>query len=288
MNYVLAFPVLAPLVCSLAVWAMHRRVDPSFGAISLSVTAVATTCGVATAAAFYAVAFVVPPDQAGWCRALLGHEVQPNLIAAIAAGTLAVVIAARVVVRMAKYRRELRALPAGGGQPLLVLDREDSVAYAHPGGKGSVVVSNGLMAGLSPPERLVVLAHERAHLDLHHSRHLLAGELARAGLPLAAPLGRAIRWCTERAADEATASVVGDRRLVASTIAKAALAASPPAFASINGSALVDRVEAMLAPPPTRSVPRSVLLATTALVAIGGAAYQAHHLAEVVMHVPGS
>jgi hypothetical protein len=144
------------------------------------------------------------------------------------------------------------------------------------------------MAGLSPPERLVVLAHERAHLDLHHSRYLITGELARAGLPLAAPLARAIRWCTERAADEATAVVVGDRELVAETIAKAALATAPAAFASITGSTLVDRVEALIAPPPTRSLPRSALLATTALVAIGGAVYQAHHLAEVVMHVPGS
>jgi Zn-dependent protease with chaperone function len=198
---------------------------------------------------------------------------------------MALLIVARAAGRWVSHRRAMGALPAGGGAPLVVLDVPEPVAYAHPGDGGSIVVSHGLMASLSQAERLVVLAHERAHLDRHHSRYLLAGELASAGLPLVAPLTRALRWCTERAADEDTAMVVGDRELVAATIAKSAMAAVSPSLAGISGSTVVDRVEALLSPPPARSPVGSILLACVAAIAMFGAGYQAHHFAEVILHL---
>ncbi len=284
MNVVLAFPVLAALLGSLVAVALHRRVAPRFAAPAVAVAALALTAGLAATAGFYALASVVPADSTGWCRELLGHDVHPNPVVGIASGIVAFLGLARAGRWWWRYRRTLRELPGGTDAPLLVLDRPEPIAYAHPGGAGTVVVSKALLARLTHRECLVVLAHERAHLDRHHARFLVVGELAAAGCPLAAPLARAVRWCTERAADEDTAALVGDRRLVATTIAKAAMSTAPAGVARVSGSTVVARVEALLSPAPRRSPGAGAALATGVAVALAGTAFQAHHLVEIVLH----
>jgi Zn-dependent protease with chaperone function len=284
-SVVLAFPVAAPLLSSVVVLALHRRVGPAFGALALAITAAALTGGLAATAGFYAVSTVVSADGGGWCRALVGHHVHPHPLVGGAAAVVVTLLTARVMRWWLRYRRTLAEVPVGSEAALVVLDRQEPVAYAHPAGSGSVVVSRGLMAHLTPDERLVVLAHERAHLDLHHSRYVTAAELAAAGCPLSAPLARAVRWCTERAADEAAAAIVGDRRLVAETIAKAAMASAPSGLAGVGGSPAVARLDALLGPPPRESLPRRLALVAATVAALAGAAFQAHHLVEAVLDI---
>src|SRR5690606_21997816 len=82
-----------------------------------------------------------------------------------------------------------------------------------------------------------------------------SGALLRAVLPPLRPLSERLRLAVERWADEDAAEAVGDRALVARTIAKAALAHPPapgPAGAFAD-SGVVQRVEALLGAPPGRN-----------------------------------
>jgi Zn-dependent protease with chaperone function len=91
-----------------------------------------------------------------------------------------------------------------------------------------VVVSQGLLGLLDDDERDAMLAHELAHLHLRHHRLLgftqvvsaTVGPVVPAVHQAAASLAREL----EVIADQAAASVVGDRQVVARVPAKAALA----------------------------------------------------------------
>jgi Zn-dependent protease with chaperone function len=280
-----AFPLAAGLLGSVVVLALHRRIGPRFGAFTLAVTAVAFTGGLTATAGFYAMASVVPVDDRGWCGTLLGHGVHPHPMVGAAAAAVALVVMARAALWWLRYRRTLAKLTASSNAALVVLDEGEPVAFACPVGSGSVVVSRGLMARLTLSERLVVLAHERAHLDLHHSRYVVAAGLTAAGCPFVAPLARATRWCTERAADEAAAMIIGDRRLVADAITKAASATAPVGLAGISGAAVVSRVEALLAQPPRVSLSRTVAALAAMTFALAGTVAQIHHLVEVAINL---
>ena len=95
-----------------------------------------------------------------------------------------------------------------------------------------------------------VFAHERAHLRLRHHRYLLAAELSRSVLPFIRPLTRQLHHATERAADEAAVdAVAGERSIVATAIARAAL--GTPAIGTIpalGGGSVPRRLEALLWP----------------------------------------
>jgi beta-lactamase regulating signal transducer with metallopeptidase domain len=151
-----------------------------------------------------------------------------------------------------------------------------------------------MMRALSHPERQVLLAHERAHASAFHYLFTTAARLAAAANPLLRPVAGAVGYTVERWADERAAAVVGDRRLAARAIARAALAsaAAPPRQASHAAGALravtgqapmrlagpapmrragpvPRRVAALLGPPPQ---PRLLLLAAAVLlVAVAGA-----------------
>jgi Zn-dependent protease with chaperone function len=123
----------------------------------------------------------------------------------------------------ATYRR-LRAVCAASGSDLVVLADPVPHAFAAPG--GHVVVSTGMLAALSPAERRVLLAHERAHLRAGHHWHTGIVRAAAAINPLLAALRTTSTYLCERWADESAATVVGDRRLAATALARAALAAT--------------------------------------------------------------
>src|SRR5260370_42613099 len=88
-----------------------------------------------------------------------------------------------------------------------------------------MVVTGGRRAGLDEPGRAALLAHEQAHLAGFHYLFTTAARLAATASPLLRPVARAVEYTVERWADERAAAVVGDRRLVAHTIGRAALAA---------------------------------------------------------------
>src|SRR5262249_12585225 len=118
-------------------------------------------------------------------------------------------------------------------------------------------------------ERRVLLAHERSHLRRGHHRYIRLTELAIAALPFLSPLDARLRFAIERWADEDAAAEVGDRAVVASAIARAALAAQPDRQLglAIADRGVVERVERMLAEPADRA---PVLETALGGVVVGG------------------
>jgi hypothetical protein len=180
--------------------------------------------------------------------------------------------------RLAALTRAATAAPSRrGGLAVLPDDRPD--AYAVPGRPGTVVVTTGMLRALDAREREVLLAHERAHLSGRHHWFTVATDVAAVLHPALIALRAPLRYHLERWADESAADAVGDRRLVARTIARAALArdragasASPAAVFSATAGPVPRRVAALLAPPPrpSRLLP-GMAAALVACVTLSGA-----------------
>ncbi|MFJ7779136.1 M56 family metallopeptidase [Streptomyces yangpuensis] len=162
----------------------------------------------------------------------------------------------RVRVRAGRVLAGLRAASVA------VLPDEAPYAYALPGRRrhrGRVVVSSGMVALLSAPERRALFAHERAHLAGRHHRFLLSVQLAARANPFLRPLRTAVAYTAERWADEEAAAAVGSRRTVARAVGRAALVSRGGPTPGLAGFAAVPgpvprRVAALLAPAPAVSV----------------------------------
>lgn len=187
-------------------------------------------------------------------------------IACVAGPVLAVVVgrairtAHRRLVGLARAGRTV----SGGSDGLVVLAEESPEAYALPGRPGRVVVTSGMLRALDARERAVLFAHERAHLSGRHHWFIVVADVAAALHPALAALRSPLVYSLERWADEAAARALGDRRLVARAIARAALARAragdAPSFApaialSATAGPVPRRVAALLdeTPPGMRS-----------------------------------
>ncbi|MGV9250985.1 M48 family metalloprotease [Streptomyces sp. NPDC003697] len=187
-------------------------------------------------------------------------------LAVLAAGllTLGTLALGRSAVRQAAGLRTARS--RAGRRPtagdLCVVDSPHPDAYALPGRPHRIVVTTGMLRALRPDEREALFAHERAHNTGGHHYFLAAAELAAHCHPALRPVREAVRLVAERAADEAAATAVGDRRLTARAIARAALAAHEaatgrPAFTPAATTGPVPRRVAALLSPAGRT-PRIV------------------------------
>ncbi|WP_225825424.1 M48 family metalloprotease [Streptomyces naphthomycinicus] len=227
-------------------------------------------------------------------RAAPDAFVLPAAVASL--GALAVCAGAlvRSVLGQARAFRTARAEtgdrpPAGD---LYVVDSPRPDAYALPGRPHRVVVTTAMLRSLDGPEREALLAHERAHNAGGHHYALAAAELAAHCHPALRPVRDTIRLAAERAADEAAAASVGDRRLTARAIARAALAAQSarsvrPGFApGAAGGPVPQRVQALLAAPRAPRAGRAiaallVACAALSLVASVTGTAEIHHRVEV-------
>ncbi|MFI0809130.1 M48 family metalloprotease [Streptomyces echinatus] len=216
--------------------------------------------------------------------------------AAVSAGALAV--CGRALVRSAVGQaRAFRAARAEAGRgpaagDLYVVDSPRPDAYALPGRPHRVVVTTAMLRSLDGPEREVLLAHERAHNAGGHHYALAAAELAAHCHPALRRVRDTVRLAAERAADEAAAASVGDRRLTARAIARAALAGRAarterPGFApGVATGPVPQRVQALLAAPRAPRAGRAVaalLAACAALSCVASVTGTAdvHHRVEV-------
>jgi hypothetical protein len=189
------------------------------------------------------------------------------LTAALVTGAAA---AARQLAAMARLRRTCRDLKGPGG--VVVLDSDRPEAFATPADGGRVVLTTGMLRCLRPEEVEVLIAHERSHLRHRHTLWMMAVQVCAAINPVLRNVVTAAGHAAERWADEDAATAVGDRRLVARTLARAALhvhdtiGGLPPVstvgLGAVDG-AVVSRVRSLLAGPPRRQ-----LVATLALVAL--------------------
>ncbi|GAA4263723.1 M48 family metalloprotease [Dactylosporangium darangshiense] len=201
---------------------------------------------------------------------------------AVAVTLLLAWIAWRLAAELGRRRAIARDLHAVGParERLLVVEWASPRAVAVPPRRdrpGHVLVTRGLLRLLDARERAAVLAHEGAHLSRRHHRTTALAGAAAALNPLLHPVVSAVWLLVERSADEDAARAVADRRLVAHTVAKVALAAHGQAAAlGFGGSSTLRRVEALTRPQPGRrpagAVDASaVLLAALSLALVAAA-----------------
>ncbi|MFE0699723.1 M56 family metallopeptidase [Streptomyces sp. NPDC058872] len=298
MHLAVYLPLLLPVLAALGAGPLSRRLEPRLATWLLTVSgltlAVASTCvlGLLALAGLvrvplvaalkgYSPEAVARQDPTGWPAALAGAV----LLA------LAVLAAVRLAARRAGalWSAALEAACLPGTDPVVVTDDPGAQAYTMPGLPGRIVVSHGMLDALDPAEHEILLAHERAHLDNHHYAFVSLAQVAAAANPLLRPLATAVAYTVERWADEHAARHTGDRRAVAETVARAAVAAKrsrtagpvPAAALGILGrrrpgpGVVPRRVAALLAPPPQNPplllVVSAALLAATALSALEAA-----------------
>ncbi|MBV9023400.1 MAG: M56 family metallopeptidase [Streptomycetaceae bacterium] len=281
MTWAVWAPLLAPL---LAVPSARRLADllpPRAAALLLAATATLLAVLSAGALAMLTTAGLLRlPLIAGLARmsATDMRRSTPVILPIGALAALTLGVAAVALLRTAQRHRVdlLRAADTaerhGGAGDLTVLPDPGADAYALPGlpGRpGRVVVTAGMLRGLNAREREVLLAHERAHLKCRHHILIILTDLASCLDPALRGLRKPLAFHLERWADESAAQTVGDRRLTAQAIGRAALAASAapalprPAMALAASTGPVPRrVAALLAAEQPRTQ-RSSRLRTT-------------------------
>jgi hypothetical protein len=230
----------------------------------------------------------VVADLTRWSapEALLQQPV-PDVMEALA-GVAWVVLIGRVTAATLCFTRSTlacrRTCGELGGSPadLVILESARPEAYAVAdglAGAGRIVVSTGLLVALSPAERRVVFAHEAAHLHGRHHVWRALADVTVAANPLLTRVSRAVYYGTERWADEDTARDVGDRRLTARALARAALAtghSAPGSAMGLGGYGVSERVESLLGPPPPRRRLVTVLIGVLAAVTLAAATDASH------------
>lgn len=290
MTAELLLPGLVALALAVVVGGLRVPLSPQLAIRVLTTGAVAVAATATAVLVATAAAFALGPTRSNqlteWCRIIpLHHKVGTTVGWTAIAGLL--LIGIRVSRILVARRRALIVTP---DQRILVVDTAEPLAYAVPTGVGCVVVSSGLMERLTPRERQVVFAHERAHLGQKHDRYLLAGSLCQAIVPMLLPLLNQLRHATERCADEAAvAAMGGDRRLVATAVARAAVhthdfGSTIPAF---GGGSVRNRVDALLneSPSPITSALAGGLALSWLAATLTASSIQFHHLAELLSHI---
>ena len=264
----------------------HRRLRPDLSAPLLTAAIVGVTFAVLPALVVLSLGFVAHHPLLGgvldWCHHVVGFHGAVNPWV----GGLASVLLAVGTVRVARVIQDWRRFHRADAGAPEVIDSDNIFAFSLPGSGRRVVVSSGLIGALDPQEFAIVMAHERSHADHRHDRHLLMADLAVAVFPFVSPLRSRLRFELERWADEsAVASLGADRRLVARTLARVAVAQieTPRFAAGVNGLGVVARTDALLRPAALshqRWWAASMALGVGLVVV--AAAVQAHHVSELL------
>jgi hypothetical protein len=285
-------PLLMPVLAVPTARLLAGRVAPRLAVWLLAATAVTLAlCSTAVLALFVGAGLLRLPFVAAagdlslpLMRRALPAPTPVTWVAAIylvISVTLLVRAAQRRIIDLSGARRAVRAV-AGG---VTVTGEAYPDAYAVPGRPGHVVVTAGMLRALDGREREVLFAHERAHLACRHHRFSVAADLAATLHPALHGLRAPLLYNLERWADESAVRAVGDRRLVARAIGRAALARARagrgPARTDVTPSATAGpvprRVAALLAdtPPSARSrlLPGVALALAGCLVVSGGGAF---------------
>jgi beta-lactamase regulating signal transducer with metallopeptidase domain len=255
-------------------------------------TSLCSTYALATMAAVAVGRLDDVADIGRWApSALAGPSTAPLVVAAPAAVAIAAAVSsaltmlARTGVMLVRVERQLRQ-PAA--QRVAVVSTSDADAYALGGiTSGQIVVTTGMLAELSALEFGVLVEHENAHLRLRHHLFKAAVRAASCLNPLLRPAVTAVDESTERWSDECAVESVGDRRLVAQALARAALAtqsgvSARRAASRFGTSAVMMRVDALLNPRLSRR--GNLVLAAAAVVvcvSLGSTAVASVHTERV-------
>ena len=241
--------IAASVVLALAGPAVGLRLPPKLGAWLLTLGAVVMSVTYLWALTLLAATLV---DELPEVATRLPV---PSGVAIGAIGLLVFGFSRAVWTTQERWRLEtaMRGACAGATDEIVVLADPRPHAFALRGRPGRVVVSQGMLRALTPAQRRVLFAHERAHLRGHHGELLVAARTAAALNPLLAPISHTVAYLCERWADEVAAGRVGDRRLTAQALAAAALASVEPpprAMPAFHELSVGRRVAALQAPAP--------------------------------------
>ena len=298
MRLLVYLPLLIPVLAAVAARPLAARLEPREATWLLTAaTVVLAGCSTVALALLAASAAARVPALAalGHYSQSVVHRADPT--SAVTGAVAAVVLTAAAVAVAVALRHRARALAESYRRAArlhddgtVVVVRGTAVeAYALPGWPGRIVVSGRLLQALDEPGRAALLAHERAHLAGRHHLFTTVAHLAAAANPVLVPLARAVDYTVERWADEHAARVTGDRRLVAVTIGRVAMLATPARWPAATlgmvrarsrrvsvawAGPVPRRVAALLGPPP-RS--RALLVAVAVLIVVltGACALQA-------------
>jgi Zn-dependent protease with chaperone function len=280
-TLIFALPLVGTLAAAYLTTSVHRRLRSDIAAklsavaLAMLLLAAVPTLWLIGSSGLAHVGFRSPLTD--WSEHLLPTLGPTGALVGMFALALMIVGAVRSFCVL-RLQRRLRAT-----QPseLEILPTSAVFAYTLPGSAGNIVLSEGLVASLSERECQAVVAHERAHARHRHDRYILFGRFATALLPMTNGLCDRLEFSLERWADDEAAVDVSDRRLVATAIARVALAGSHPlpSVAGIARLGAVARAESLLAPAPRHGV-ASPVFALTGL-ALGATmistAFQLHH-----------
>jgi Zn-dependent protease with chaperone function len=278
-------PLLAAATLGLVVTTAHRRLPPRLAArmtvATLAAIALAALSSLWLLGLGYLAHAPLIGDRLRWCAMVLGVHHEVSAVVGLPATMLAIVGIVRFwrVIRL--HRRVVCHEPAA----VEVVESPEPYAATIPGRGGRIVMSTGLFDLLDDDERDGVLLHEQAHARFRHDRYLLVARAAAALIPGAQFLGNRLHFSVERWADEVAANRLGDRRIVATTLAKVALHhhGQPVATLGFAGLGVPARVQALLQPRrphPPRALTAALWTAiglTTALAFV-----QLHHVAGLI------
>ncbi|MGW0766097.1 M56 family metallopeptidase [Streptomyces sp. NPDC002676] len=234
MHVAVYIPLLLTLLAPLVARPLSERCEPRLATWLLAGSSLILGTASTVSLGMLAVTGLIRIPQLAalgeWSAASAQRDAPAELSVALLAGLLlggAVIAAAHLLWRRARTLAaaalDAACMPAHDG--LVVVEDEAPDAYALPGLPGRIVVSTGMLHTLDESEHDILLAHERAHLAAHHYAFVALAQLGAAANPLLRPLATAVTYTIERWADENAASATGDRRRVARTVGKAALAA---------------------------------------------------------------
>ena len=288
-----AFPFLAAALLSLSARPLARRLPPHRTVVLLTGSAIVVS--LATGLVLYALAAPglaeFPPLAAAGHWSVRDLRLDWPLPAAtsvglailattlLACGTTTLLMAVRALIRTVHAVRVVAGAPivartAAGRTdarraPLHVVDDDVPSAYAVGARRGRIVVTTAMLDALSAAEQRVLVAHEEAHLRHRHNLVVIAVRMAAAANPMLRPVVPVVTQSVERAADEAAATVVGDRVLAARSVARAAVVRRSQLQATgrlaATGGDVPNRVRSLLAPPQRG---QGVLCAAVAAVAL--------------------
>lgn len=289
MTWVTFAPALLLTAISLVLSRRTIPLHPAWASRLLLVLCLTTAIVALSTAALVAAVFVaglLPADVVATSpkgRLLLGHgPVNPVL------GGAALLLLGHGAAGSFRVLRRRRLQHVRLRRTGIVAD-DRPFAFAVPGRTGGVVISRGLMRLLTPAQIAVVFRHEHSHLRHRHHLYTTAGAVAAHMFPPLTALDSTLRLSVERWADEDAAEAVGDRTLVAGTIAQVALAdpaaGTSPAQA-LASSHVVQRVEALLADAPSsNAIAGPALLSGTGVATSGmiSSTLQMQHITSLLL-----
>ncbi|MBU1801923.1 MAG: M56 family metallopeptidase [Actinobacteria bacterium] len=280
--YAIAAGTLGARLLANARWVVHapRSGIVAWQALSSSVVLAVLLAALAAALPFLPLRFLLADVLGAHTITIVEHYrtplgVWPGVVGLAVTGACAgllVITAGRCPRAVARARREQREGLRLVGRPhpegFTVVEDQRPMVYCLPGGPGTVVFTSGALDVLTRRERLLVLGHEHGHLRARHDIALVhSGALTRAfpRLPLFEQAHQHIAILVEMAADDA-ASSGADRRSLAEALVTLGSGARPEAALGATGTAAVQRVRRLTAPPPSARRGRGALVGALAVV----------------------